>query len=116
MPSTPAQPYLELDAHSLWCHQDVNPQFFNTGFEFIGFASTEGQTRDLSWFPGEIIDSGDPELDGKVSGAIELMQRVERELKTAMLLVGARNIPGLRDIRPLIVGELADWCEHWGTL
>lgn len=49
------------------------------------------------------------------SGAIALMHRVERELKTAMLLVGARNIAALQGIRPLIVGDLADWCGHWGT-
>jgi hypothetical protein len=34
-PEVAAQAYLELDARSLWCHQDVNPQFFNTGFELV---------------------------------------------------------------------------------
>lgn len=33
-PEVAAQPFLEFDARSLWCHQDINPQFYNTGFEF----------------------------------------------------------------------------------
>lgn len=28
------------------------------GWDFVGFASTEGAAGDLSWFPGKIIDSG----------------------------------------------------------
>ncbi|KQR52181.1 hypothetical protein ASF88_11470 [Leifsonia sp. Leaf336] len=28
------------------------------GLEFVGLASTESAARDLSWFPGEVIDSG----------------------------------------------------------
>ena len=31
-PEVAAQPYLEFDADSLWCRQDINPQFYNTGF------------------------------------------------------------------------------------
>jgi glycosyltransferase involved in cell wall biosynthesis len=29
-----------------------------TGHEFIGYGSTEFMTRDHSWFPGEVVDSG----------------------------------------------------------
>ena len=34
-PDVSPQPYLEFDAHSLWCQQDVNPQFYNTGFHVL---------------------------------------------------------------------------------
>lgn len=27
--------YLEFTAHSLWCREDVNPRFYNTGFDFV---------------------------------------------------------------------------------
>ncbi len=37
-PEVAEQPYLEFDARSLWCRPDVNPQFFNTGFELLGLA------------------------------------------------------------------------------
>jgi hypothetical protein len=37
-PEVAAQPYVEFDAHSLWCQQDVNPQFYNTGFNFLSIA------------------------------------------------------------------------------
>ena len=37
-PEVSDQPYLELDARSLWCQQDVNPQFYNTGFNFLSIA------------------------------------------------------------------------------
>src|SRR5688572_1198956 len=37
-PEVAAQPYLECDARSLWCQQDVNPQFYNTGFNFLSIA------------------------------------------------------------------------------
>lgn len=30
----------------------------NTGFDFVGYGSRELMTSDLSWFPGEVIDSG----------------------------------------------------------
>jgi len=26
---------LDMEARSLWCQPDINPQFFNTGFEFL---------------------------------------------------------------------------------
>jgi hypothetical protein len=35
-PEVAAEPFLEFDARSVWCHQDVNPQFYNTGFELSG--------------------------------------------------------------------------------
>jgi hypothetical protein len=38
-PEVAAQPYLEVEARSLWCHQDINPQFYNTGFEFIAITA-----------------------------------------------------------------------------
>ena len=30
------QPVLNLDAHSLWCQTDIDPNFFNTGFRLLG--------------------------------------------------------------------------------
>lgn len=29
------QPFLELEARSLWSRPDVNPRFFNTGFQLL---------------------------------------------------------------------------------
>ena len=37
-PEVATQPYVEFDARSLWCQQDVNPQFYNTGFNFLSIA------------------------------------------------------------------------------
>jgi hypothetical protein len=31
-------PYLEFEARSLWCQQDINPQFYNSGFKFVSIA------------------------------------------------------------------------------
>lgn len=28
-------PYLSFDARSLWCRPDINPDFFDTGFELL---------------------------------------------------------------------------------
>jgi hypothetical protein len=35
-PEVAALPFLEFEARSLWCHVDVNPKFYNTGFELTG--------------------------------------------------------------------------------
>lgn len=32
-PDVSTLPYVEFDAHSVWCRPDVNPLFYNTGFE-----------------------------------------------------------------------------------
>lgn len=35
------QPILNLDAHSLWCQPDIDPNFFNTGFYFYNLEEPE---------------------------------------------------------------------------
>ena len=32
------KPFLEFEAKSLWCERDVNPQFYNTGFQVVDMA------------------------------------------------------------------------------
>jgi isopentenyl-diphosphate delta-isomerase len=46
---------------------------------------------------------------GGEAGALAFLDRVELELKTAMLLVGARDLDGLRRAPRLITGELSQW-------
>jgi isopentenyl-diphosphate Delta-isomerase len=41
-----------------------------------------------------------------------LFDRIEAELKSAMLLVGARNLAALREAPHLIVGELGEWLRQ----
>ena len=37
-----AQPVLNFEAKSVWCRPDVDPNFYNTGFQFVDI-SDEGQ-------------------------------------------------------------------------
>jgi isopentenyl-diphosphate delta-isomerase len=46
---------------------------------------------------------------GGRDGAIAFFERVEAELKAAMLLTGARNLAALRKAPRVVRGELADW-------
>ncbi len=46
---------------------------------------------------------------GGREGALEFLESVERELRTALLLVGARNTEALASSRPIITGELREW-------
>jgi isopentenyl-diphosphate delta-isomerase len=46
---------------------------------------------------------------GGRDGAVAFFERVEAELKAAMLLVGARNLAALRKAPRVVRGELADW-------
>ena len=34
LPEFYLRPHLVMDARSVWCKTDVNPRFYNTGFEF----------------------------------------------------------------------------------
>jgi isopentenyl-diphosphate delta-isomerase len=45
-------------------------------------------------------------------GAIRFLDGVERELRAAMLLVGARSLDALRAAPRVIVGELSTWLAH----
>ncbi len=53
------------------------------------------------------------EVDG-VDGAIRFLERVENELKMAMLLVGARDLSQLRAAPRVVLGELAEWTRQVG--
>lgn len=48
------------------------------------------------------------ELDGR-AGAIAFLRRVERELRTALLLTGARDVAAARERPRLLRGELLRW-------
>jgi hypothetical protein len=32
-------PFMEISAQSLWCHADIDPAFYNTGFKFLDVSS-----------------------------------------------------------------------------
>jgi isopentenyl-diphosphate delta-isomerase len=49
---------------------------------------------------------------GGRDGAIAMLDRIETELKMAMLLVGAADIAGLRCARRVVTGELREWIEQ----
>jgi isopentenyl-diphosphate delta-isomerase len=54
------------------------------------------------------------ERDGR-SGALALLDQLETELKTAMLLCGARNVAKLARVPRVIVGELREWMQQVGV-
>jgi hypothetical protein len=35
LPTDTGTSFLDFDAVAIWCHQDVNPDFFDTGFRFM---------------------------------------------------------------------------------
>jgi isopentenyl-diphosphate delta-isomerase len=49
---------------------------------------------------------------GGRAAALRFFDGVEAELRTAMLLVGAKNLTALRAVPRVIVGELRDWVEQ----
>lgn len=46
-------------------------------------------------------------------GALAYLDQVERELRTAMLLVGAKNLEQLRRVPRLVTGALREWEALW---
>jgi isopentenyl-diphosphate delta-isomerase len=52
---------------------------------------------------------------GGPEGADAFFDRIELELRAAMLLTGSRSIPELARASRLIVGELAEWDRQIGT-
>jgi isopentenyl-diphosphate delta-isomerase len=48
---------------------------------------------------------------GGRQGAVEYLSQLERELRTVMLLIGARDVAAARRSPKLITGELARWAE-----
>ncbi|HEY3501055.1 MAG TPA: type 2 isopentenyl-diphosphate Delta-isomerase [Polyangiaceae bacterium] len=49
---------------------------------------------------------------GGRAGALAFFDRIEAELKTAMLLVGASKLAALREVPRIVGGELAEWLRH----
>lgn len=52
--------------------------------------------------------------EGGPEGADAFLEGVERELKTAMILSGARTAAHLRQCTPVVTGELRDWLAEPG--
>jgi len=52
--------------------------------------------------------------EGGRDGAARLLERVETELRTAMLLVGARDLNALRRVPRVVLGELGEWLKQVG--
>ncbi len=52
---------------------------------------------------------------GGEQGARDYLRAVELELKTAMLLVGAKNLRQLKTVPRLVSGKLAEWQELWSS-
>jgi isopentenyl-diphosphate delta-isomerase len=46
---------------------------------------------------------------GGKAGAMDFLERVERELRTALLLIGARSVAAAREAPRLLTGELSRW-------
>jgi isopentenyl-diphosphate Delta-isomerase len=51
---------------------------------------------------------------GGVDGALAFFDRVEAELRAAMLLTGSRNLQALAKAPRLVTGQLADWLKIAG--
>ena len=48
-------------------------------------------------------------LEGGVDGARSFLLQIERELRSVMLLCGARTIAELQQVPRIVTGELRDW-------
>lgn len=51
-------------------------------------------------------------LDKGAEGPEEALQFFERSLRTAMTLLGCLNVAALRQVRPILTGELAQWAAE----
>ncbi|MFH2203467.1 MAG: type 2 isopentenyl-diphosphate Delta-isomerase [Elusimicrobiota bacterium] len=51
-------------------------------------------------------------MRGGYPAVLAFFEQVRRELKTVMLLVGAKDIPSLKKHKPVITGELAEWATR----
>jgi isopentenyl-diphosphate delta-isomerase len=49
---------------------------------------------------------------GGRAGAMEFLDKIEAELRTAMLLTGSRSLAALRNSPRVLVGELSTWVEQ----
>ena len=38
------KPFLELGVQSIWCHPDIDPHFYNTGFKIVEIAPEDSET------------------------------------------------------------------------
>jgi isopentenyl diphosphate isomerase/L-lactate dehydrogenase-like FMN-dependent dehydrogenase len=54
----------------------------------------------------QALESGGP------NAALAFAERVEREIRTAMLLTGSRTLAALRRAPRVLVGELSDWLRQ----
>jgi isopentenyl-diphosphate Delta-isomerase len=51
---------------------------------------------------------------GGREAALAMLERIETELRMAMLLVGAKDLEGLKNARRVITGELGEWSRQAG--
>ena len=52
-----------------------------------------------------------PFENGGRQGALALLRGIERELRTALLLIGARDVAAARERPRLLRGDLRSWAE-----
>ena len=52
--------------------------------------------------------------EGGRQGAEAFLEGIEQQLRTAMILSGARTPSQLRDCTPVVTGELRDWLRRPG--
>ncbi len=55
-------------------------------------------------------------LDSGVDAACGLLERIKEELRIAILLTGARNVPELGHVPRVYTGQLREWLLHYGWL
>ncbi len=98
--STGTKGGIEIYARELYRHIGK----VNSGFEFVGFASSELMRSDHSWFPGTVIDSG---LSGenRFSWAFGELFQVSRaaEKASADLIHGPAMFGPLRSAAPVVI-------------
>lgn len=97
-------------ASVVWCASEGVKTIFATGGVASGLdiaraialgASAGGIARPLL----QALDAG-----GR-SGAVELLSRIETELRMAMLLVGAPSLEALKKVPKIVKGPLRDWVD-----
>jgi hypothetical protein len=54
------KPFLELSAKSIWCRLDVDPHFYNTGFELLDLTLQDREIIDTYGFRDNLEEKSHP--------------------------------------------------------